>query len=502
MAGKRGRGRGRGKGKAKEEVVEPVEEIPVEEAAAVDETATEEMEQDPETEVAAENAEMDTEEQSEPAKEEAVEETPEEEAPKEEETAGFFPPAETAETAETTETTETTENTETAETKTETPTGENEESPWMQKVHDKNKDSLFMQVRGFPYDSAIEKMAEFFELTPEKFSGCEVAVGIRGKPCGEFFFKAVDEETALNVLLKHKELYVDTGRYIDVFRCSEEYYQRRLSINMHFSESFDGTIKFKFIPFNSSPEGVVKSLLEDITYLEETLVCPTSASGKTTGIAFVQFANFSEARKVLEKNGTDGIKIVESCNNELRGALLVQAKLAHMKKWAEASVGGGTYFSNRKRENQPEKTQETEENTENQETEGIIAQPDQTEEPEAKIPKTDNITPESFMADIKQNAPNNVNSAPVVARVEPVKPKMVNNSPYPHIITLSGVTIGTKATEIQKFFKPHRAIAVNIRAGGNVDVAFKTHEVAEKAMEKMGGTLKDFVPDFELNSVA
>jgi len=507
MAGKRGRGRGRGKGKAKEEVVEetpveetpveetpveetpveetPVEETPVEESAveesAVEETAVEEMETEPE--VAAENADMDTEEQSESAKEEAVEETPKEE-PVKEESAAFFPPAETAET------------------KTEE-TPESEESPWMQKVHDKNKDSLFMQVRGFPYDSAIEKMAEFFELTEEQFSGCEVAVGIRGKPCGEFFFKAADEQTALNVLLKHKELYVDTGRYIDVFRCSEEYYQRRLSINMHFSESFDGTIKFKFIPFNSSPEGVVKSLLEDISFLEETLVCPTSASGKTTGIAFVQFANFSEARKVLEKNGTDGIKIVESCNNELRGALLGQAKLAHMKKWAEVSMGGGTYFSNRKRENQPEKqeNQENQDNSENQENQETEAA-DQTEEPEAKIAKTDNITPESFMADIKQNAPNNVNSAPVEAKVEPAKPKMVNNSPYPHIITLSGVSVGTKATEIQKYFKPHRAIAVNIRAGGMVDVAFKTHEVAEKAMEKMGGTLKDFVPDFELNSVA
>jgi len=470
MAGKRGRGRGRGKGKAKEEIVEtpveetpveeaPVEEAPVEEApveeAPTAETKAEDMEQDPEPEVAAENGDMDTEEQ--PVKEETG--------------AGFYPPAETAET------------------KTEAEEKPSEESPWMQKVHDKNKESLFMQVRGFPYDSPIEKMAEFFELTPEQYSGCEIAVGVRGKPCGEFFFKAADEKTALNVMLKHKELYVDTGRYIDVFRCSEEYYQRRLSINRHFSESFDGTIKFKFIPFNSSAEGVVKSLLEDITYLEDTLVCPTSASGKTTGIAFVQFANFSEARKVLEKNGTDGIKIVESCNNELRDALLGQAKLAYMKKWADASIGGGTYFSNRKRENPQEKQQET-------------VQPEQTEEPEAKIPKTDDVTPESFMADIKQNAPNNVKPEPVVAKVEPVKPKVVNNSPYPHIITLSGVAAATKATEIQKFFKPHRAIAVNIRAGGMVDVAFKTHEVAEKAMEKMGGSLKDVVPDFELNSVA
>ena len=256
-------------------------------------------------------------------------------------------------------------------------------------------------------------------------------------------------------------------------------------------------MKFKFIPFNSSPEGVVKSLLEEITYLEETLVCPTSASGKTTGIAFVQFGNFSEARKVLEKNGTDGIKIVESCNNELRGALLAQAKLAHMKKWADVSVGGGTYFSQKKagqkRETEEIKkeVQETETDQTEQETDGS----------EAKKPKTD-MTPESFMADIKENAPNNAVSASPVVAVTPPKPKMVNNSPYPHIITLSNVTVGTKATEIQKYFKPHRAIAVNIRAGGMVDVAFKTHEVAEKAMDKQGSALKDFVPDFELNSIA
>merc|ERR1712071_289304 len=138
---------------------------------------------------------------------------------------------------------------------------------------------------------------------------------------------------------------------------------------------------------------------------EETLVCPTSAGGKTTGIAFVQFGNFSEARKVLEKNGTDGIKIVESCNNGLRGALLGQAKLAYMKKWADANVGGGTYFSQKKVAGQKRETeeikQEVQEESENNPT-------DESNETEAKKPKTDmtpEMTPESFMADIKQNAP-------------------------------------------------------------------------------------------------
>merc|ERR1712214_24472 len=54
---------------------------------------------------------------------------------------------------------------------------------------EKNPESLFLQVRGFPYDTEIENMAKYFELTDEDYSGCEVALGMRGKPCGEFFFK-------------------------------------------------------------------------------------------------------------------------------------------------------------------------------------------------------------------------------------------------------------------------------------------------------------------------
>jgi cell pole-organizing protein PopZ len=496
--------RGR-KAKAKSETVEeesPVVETMVEETvvekapdlADVEKEVTDEnMDQTEEnTETPEENTEENTEEKTAEINTEEMAETSDE--PKKEETEA----PEAPESTETTETTETPKPTETTE-KTET----DPENPYnTDKWNNKHADSLYLQVRGFPYETTVQQMAAYFELADEEFTGAEIAVGIRGKPCGEFFFQAKDEDVAVKVCGKHKEHYVDTGRYIDVFRCSQEYYHRRLSINMHYSEAFDGTVKFKFIPFNSSPEGVVKSLLENITYLEETLVCPTSASGKTTGIAFVQFGNFSEARKVLEKNGADGIKIVESCNNELRGALLCQAKLAYMKKWADAKVGGGTYFSQKKVAGQKRETEGVKQEV--LESENVESENMDSSETDAKKPKTDitpEITPESFMADINRNAPNNVVPAPVVA-VTPPKPKTVNNSPYPHIITLSSVAIGTKATEIQKFFKPHRAIAVNIRAGGIVDVAFKTHEVAEKAMEKMGSALKDFVPDFELNSVA
>merc|ERR1712048_708508 len=61
---------------------------------------------------------------------------------------------------------------------------------------EKNPESLFLQVRGFPYDTPIESMANYFEITEEDYSGCEVALGMRGKPCGEFFFKCSNEQIA------------------------------------------------------------------------------------------------------------------------------------------------------------------------------------------------------------------------------------------------------------------------------------------------------------------
>ena len=71
-------------------------------------------------------------------------------------------------------------------------------------------DSLYLQVRGFPYDTTTEKMAAYFELSEEEFTGADIAVGIRGKPCGEFFFQATDEAVAVKVCGRHKELYGDT----------------------------------------------------------------------------------------------------------------------------------------------------------------------------------------------------------------------------------------------------------------------------------------------------
>ena len=62
---------------------------------------------------------------------------------------------------------------------------------------------------------------------------------------------------------------------------------------------------------------------------------------------------------------------------------------------------------------------------------------------------------------------------------------------------------GLTSSMIQKYFKPHRAIAVNVRATDKAaDVAFKSHEAAVAAMEKQGEELNEATCTLTLSSTA
>merc|ERR1711976_606768 len=60
----------------------------------------------------------------------------------------------------------------------------------------------------------------------------------------------------------------------------------------------------------------------------------------------------------------------------------------------------------------------------------------------------------------------------------------VNNSPFPHVVGVQGIETGIVNSQIQDFFKPAKAIAINMLGNGYCDVAFKTHDDALQAMEK------------------
>lgn len=65
---------------------------------------------------------------------------------------------------------------------------------------------------------------------------------------------------------------------------------------------------------------------------------------------------------------------------------------------------------------------------------------------------------------------------------------------------MTNVTSKADAATIQEFFKPHKAIAVNIGDDGEADVAFASHEDAEEAMERHGQKLMSHRVKLKLTS--
>ena len=59
-----------------------------------------------------------------------------------------------------------------------------------------------------------------------------------------------------------------------------------------------------------------------------------------------------------------------------------------------------------------------------------------------------------------------------------------NDSPFPHVVGIQGLSAGVQNGTIKDFFKPAKATAINILGNGFCDIAFKTHDDALAAMGK------------------
>jgi len=312
-------------------------------------------------------------------------------------------------------------------------------------------DSMILQCRGFPFSIEKEEVLEFLGISEDQIESFVSVCGTNGKPAGECFIIAAGEEPRDEALKRHKQTYKESERYVDVFKSSEVYYHRRVSINQQYEREWDGIVRLRGLPFQGDAKEMIETFFEGISWVAIHPI--NNKSGKSTGEAYVEFSSFSDASNALEKNketiGDRYIEVFQSSNNELRSALLAQAKLAHHSKWSDKNIKGQMTSQVRKRQ----------------------AQQGGGANGSAQAPED---APETKVA--KQEA------------VEPVVKKQAN--PYPHIVNMSGVPDGSVASEIQKFFRPHRAIAVNVKSGGEVDVAFKTHDAATNAMEKDGEEFK------------
>jgi heterogeneous nuclear ribonucleoprotein F/H len=316
-------------------------------------------------------------------------------------------------------------------------------------------DSMILQCRGFPFSIEKEEVLEFLGIDETKIEEFQSVVGTNGKPSGECFIVVDGEETRETCMEKHKKNYAETGRYVDIFKSSEIYYNRRVTINTQFEREWDGIVRLRGLPFAGECKEMIEKFFRGCSIIENGIHPICNKSGKSTGEAYVEFASFSAATKALGKNkksiGDRYIEVFQSSNNELRSALLAQSKLTYHAKWADKNLKGTGG------------RQVGQKHSMGGEANGSASAPDG---PDTKVPKTDGDT------EVKEETPAK------------------KTSPYPYIVQLQVVPEGSTAAEIQKFFKPHRAIAVNVKAGGEVDVAFKTHDMAVAAMAKEGNQFK------------
>lgn len=348
--------------------------------------------------------------------------------------------------------------------------------------NDLYENSPFMHVRGFPYACNKDDILAFLGVAETDLESYNTVLGTNGKTSGEVFLVIQNPDIREQCVSNHKKLYSETGRYIDVFKTSESYFQKRMNITLQYAKTFDGTVRIRGLPLKDGTEEILRELFEGLKIRK--IMCPTQInSERSCGEAFIQFRTFTDALAALEKNGhtLDGgyeLEVMESCNNEFRGSLVAQAKMKHHHKWSTPETKVGDY-----------KVPDTNELNEYQR---IISGVQPSPAPAVETAKTEAVAQ-------PDQQPTEVDDS--TGEPDAKKAKKTDN-PYPHIVTVTEVnTEGLTSSMIQKYFKPHRAIAVNVRAADKAaDVAFKSHEAAEAAMEKQGEELNEATCTLTLNS--
>merc|ERR1712038_548842 len=94
--------------------------------------------------------------------------------------------------------------------------------------------------------------------------------------------------------------------------------------------------------------------------------------------------------------------------------------------------------------------------------------------------------------------PPNMPASGFTALPEPEAPA----SPFPHLVEIKNFPEHTTTQELQKFFLPNKAIALNQINSTYCQVAFKTHQEAESAMGKNATTLNGQTVSLRLISKA
>lgn len=355
--------------------------------------------------------------------------------------------------------------------------------------------SSVLQLRGLAYASTADDIKQFL--------GCDGIVNVfttktnEGKPSGEAFV-VVNSQMAYNqVMSKNKETL--GGRYVDIYESNEDVMNKKLEYTKNFEAKWDGVLRLRGLPF-SIEENAIKNFFQGMEMSVVKVFMPKMKNGFSTGEAYLQFPRFSMATAALgfHKQQLNGrfIEIYKSSNAEYRRAVISNEKLKHHNQWSKNYV--------KQQNGQAAPVAESPKKWGGLNIQPKNKGPAQSQNgfssfgggPMKSSPmKTmstngwGTVTPKA-----EANVPNTLKGCPVVA----VDPKC----PYKHIITIKQIPSDTTNTDVQEFFRPAKAVAVNIKPDCTCDVAFKTHDMVVSGLDKNGLMFKGMRMQLICKSIA
>jgi len=336
----------------------------------------------------------------------------------------------------------------------------------------------------------------------------------QGRPAGEAYVTITQQSSAEAALGKHKETFPGSSRWVEVRKSDA---QKKSSHRASYGATkFDGVVRLRGLPFSSTIDDL-KQFFQGLNMVEESIFFPTDRGTGSTGEAFVQFENYASAEAGLAKNREyiQGryIEVFKSSNNDMRKAMI-----QHMKEHGPQNVGAG-FQEKQVPQNWgglnlggggggPMRGGNRNNSGGNQ---GPYSRPDNSGWGNNNNNSGGNFggPPSGFAQNNWGNQNQNQNqwggnsggnqsggpppqsngfgAPPTQNAAPPQQAPQDPNNPFPHCIGVSGIPQGTQNKQIQEFFLPNKAIAVNLSAGnGNGDVAFNSHQDACNAMSKHG----------------
>ncbi|KAH1001281.1 hypothetical protein HUJ04_013512 [Dendroctonus ponderosae] len=160
------------------------------------------------------------------------------------------------------------------------------------------ENEFIAKLRGLPWSATPDDISKF--LGDEGVKRVHLTLSKEGRPSGEAFVELETEEDLQRAESKDKEHM--GSRYIEVFRVNRaemEWVVKRSGTPYNGNE--DGCVRLRGLPFGCSKEEVAQ-FFTGLEIVPNGITLLTDYSGRSSGEAYVQFANRELAERALEKH--------------------------------------------------------------------------------------------------------------------------------------------------------------------------------------------------------